>query len=65
MREMEQEWVDRPIPALEGRTPREALADPEHRDDVIELLRDFESREDAAGAEHGFRAARLRELLGI
>lgn len=37
-------WIDLPIPALQGRTPRQAAADPASRREVENLLRDFEYR---------------------
>jgi len=37
-----QRWPDEAVPALGDITPREAVADPEGRSEVIALLRDFE-----------------------
>lgn len=37
----EQAWLDEPIPALAGVTPREAAADPTRRPDLIRLLESF------------------------
>ncbi len=38
IRDYEQQWLDQPIPALAGRTPRQAAADPTRRGDLIRLL---------------------------
>jgi hypothetical protein len=38
-----QRWVDEPVPALDGRTPRACAADPATRPRVVELLKEFES----------------------
>jgi SEC-C motif len=37
----EQKWLDEPIPALAGHTPRQAAADPTRRGDLIRLLDSF------------------------
>jgi tetratricopeptide (TPR) repeat protein len=39
-------WVDEKIPALDGKTPREAVMTPEGRKRVEELLKDFENAEE-------------------
>ena len=63
VRAKEIEWLDQQIPALGGRTPREAVADPVGRDDVRTLLASFpELPPDEVG---GFRASRLRAHLGL
>ncbi|MBI2894429.1 MAG: SEC-C domain-containing protein [Deltaproteobacteria bacterium] len=41
-------WVDEPVPALEGRTPRQAAKDPELRSRAAELVRSLEGMYDAA-----------------
>lgn len=41
MRRYEESWPDEQIPALAGLTPRQAVADPTRRDDVVRLLRSF------------------------
>jgi hypothetical protein len=57
------EWPDTPLPALGGRTPREAAGLAESRPALVALLKDFESR-----AERQRRAGRtaydFRELWG-
>lgn len=38
-------WPDEPLPALGGRTPRQAVRDAAGRRAVVELLRTFEASE--------------------
>jgi hypothetical protein len=57
------EWVDEQIPALGGRTPREAVADPIGREEVIQLLASLP--EPPPGEVGAFSAARLRAHLGL
>ncbi len=58
----EEEWLDLPVPALDGRTPREAAADPVAREDLIRLLASFpEPGDDLPGMSPG----RLREALEL
>ena len=57
----EREWLDEPIPALQGFTPREAAADPTRRDDLIRLLETFPSD----GQPHVMDGGRLRAALGL
>ncbi|MDA8385592.1 MAG: SEC-C metal-binding domain-containing protein [Actinomycetota bacterium] len=66
MQMAELKWLDQPVPALSGRTPRQAAADPVLRGDLERLLAKF-ARDEArlpAGAA-GFSATRLRALLGL
>lgn len=63
MREYEQRWVDEPIPALGGLTPRQALDDPTRREDLLALLR--EMRADTPADALGMSAERIEALLGI
>ena len=44
MRSYEEQWLDLPVPALAGRTPREA--DPTRRDDLVRLLASFPEGDD-------------------
>ena len=60
-RQYEQAWLDQPIPALSGRTPRECAADPTRRPDLIRLLDSFPDI-DAPGA---MSPARLRAALEL
>jgi hypothetical protein len=46
IRSYEEQWVDLPIPALDGRTPREAAEDPTRREDLIRLLAGFRDTDD-------------------
>ncbi len=56
----EQAWLDEPIPALNGATPREAAADPTRRPDLIRLLDSY------GPAEPGtMDPDRLRDHLGL
>ncbi|WP_182359800.1 SEC-C metal-binding domain-containing protein [Tomitella gaofuii] len=61
VRDYERKWADESIPALQGRTPREAAEDPTTRDDVIRLLDSFPE----ATGPGGMSPARLREMLGL
>lgn len=53
-------WLDMEIPALGGRTPREAADDPTRREDLLLLLDELER---ASGSPE--RAARIRGALGL
>ena len=61
MQAYEREWLDVPLPALAGRTPRQAADDPTRRDDLIELLASFPETEEATQMSPG----RLRQALGL
>jgi hypothetical protein len=66
MERHEDAWVDTPLPALEGATPRQAVDDPTRRDAVLRLLDDFERHAahwDSPGRP--MDAARLRRMLGL
>lgn len=66
MRAHEDAWVDTPLPALQGATPREAAGDPTRRDVLLRLLQEFEdhaARWDSPGRP--MDADRLRGLLGL
>lgn len=66
MRQHEDTWVDSPLPALDGASPRQALDDPTRRDVVVRLLEEFERAEETwPGPGRGMSAARLRDLLGL
>lgn len=60
----ERRWCDEHVPALGGRTPREAAADPTRRDELARLIASFPEIDPASGA-FGLRPTRLRELLGL
>lgn len=59
----EHEWLDESIPALGGRTPRDAVRDPIGREEVRQLLASWP--EPPLGVVGGFRASRLRALLDL
>jgi hypothetical protein len=62
IRDYETRWLDEPIPALDGHTPRKAADDPTRRGDLIKLLDSFPAGE---GARGGMDADRLRAALGL
>ena len=62
IREYEAKWLDEPIPALDGHTPRQAADDPTRRGDLIKLLDSFPAGEDVPGR---MSAERLRSALGL
>ena len=59
MKAQEERWLDAPIPALGGRTPRQAAADERSRVDLVTLLAEMDDR------GPGFDAERLRRRLGV
>lgn len=63
VRTQEQAWVDDPIPALAGATPRQAAADPTRRPDLLRLLDSYD-RPTPAGVV-SMDPARLRTALGL
>jgi SEC-C motif len=62
VRDYETKWLDEPIPALKGHTPRQAADDPTRRADLIKLLDTFPAGE--AGSV-GMDADWLRAALGL
>jgi hypothetical protein len=62
VRDYEAKWLDQPIPALDGHTPRQAADDPTRRGDLIKLLDSFPAGEAARG---GMDVDRLRAALGL
>ncbi|GFG73211.1 SEC-C domain-containing protein [Mycobacterium botniense] len=62
IRRYEAAWLDEPIPALAGHTPRQAADDPTRRGDLIKLLDTFPAGESARG---GMDADRLRAALRL
>jgi hypothetical protein len=62
VREYEAKWLDQPIPALDGHTPRQAADDPTRRGDLIKLLDSFPPGEDIPGR---MSPERLRSALGL
>ncbi|HEX9890222.1 MAG TPA: SEC-C domain-containing protein [Nitriliruptorales bacterium] len=61
----EDRWLDMPIPALGGATPREAADDPTRRGTLELLLREFDDAGSVTGQGRGMDPDRLRELLGL
>ncbi len=62
VRDYETKWLDEPVPALDGHTPRQAADDPTRRGDLIKLLDTFPTGEAGRG---GMDADRLRAALGL
>ncbi len=62
IRDYETKWLDEPIPALDGHTPRQAADDPTRRADLIKLLDTFPTGDAGRG---GMDAGRLRAALGL
>ena len=59
----ERRWIDGPLPALGGLTPRQALDDPARRVDLDDLLDDIRDRH---GADSGLMSIdRIEALLGM
>ena len=60
-------WVDEPLPALNGQTPREAVKSEVGRRAVEELLRGLENREDRERREGraAFDCSAVRKSLGL
>ncbi|SNR52707.1 SEC-C motif-containing protein [Haloechinothrix alba] len=50
IRDYERTWLDEPLPALAGLTPRQAADDPTRRDDLLRLLDSFPVDDDNPGA---------------
>jgi hypothetical protein len=61
-RNYEAAWLDEPIPALAGHTPRECSQDPTRRPDLIRLLDSFPEDDGRPGT---MSPARLRAGLGL
>lgn len=61
-RKYEAAWLDEPIPALAGHTPRECTNDPTRRPDLIRLLDSFPQDTGQPGT---MSPARLRAALGL
>jgi hypothetical protein len=61
--EHEVRWIDESIPALGGRTPREAVGDPVGREEVVQLLAGMPDLEEMGG--FGMDPERIRSLLGL
>jgi hypothetical protein len=60
-----QAWLDTNLPALGGRTPREAAARPSTRARLDVLLKEMENRESRLPESERFDVPRLRAELGL
>ncbi len=60
-------WPDTPLPALGGRTPRDAVRTPDGREQVIALLKDFENGNERAhrAGKYVYDFSGLQAELGI
>jgi hypothetical protein len=58
-------WMDLPIPALEGQTPRAAARSAKSREKLELLLRELENRENHLPEDERFDIERLRSELGL
>ncbi len=65
IREKEEAWIDEPLPALSGLTPRQAASDPTRREDLVALLNEFDHRGTKDSGFVGFDVARLRQVLDV
>jgi len=59
------EWLDVPVPALRGETPRAAVSTEDGRARVEALLADFQEAETSLPADERFDFGRLRRELGL
>ena len=59
------DWADQPLPALEGRTPREAVRTKAGRGSVDVLLKDCENHEARIPEGERFDFSGLRRDLGL
>jgi hypothetical protein len=59
------DWLDQPIPALDGATPREAAQSREGRAALDLLLKEFEHYEQRGPAAEAFDFSEVRRELGI
>jgi tetratricopeptide (TPR) repeat protein len=62
IRDYERKWLDEPIPALAGYTPRQAAADPTRRGDLVRLLDSFPNHHGNPGT---MNPDRLRTALDL
>ena len=58
-------WLDTPIPALSGMTPREAAAKPRKRKELVLLLKEIENHESRAPKEQHIDLSVLWTELGL
>lgn len=62
---MHDAWVDERVPALGGRTPRQAASSPTLRPRLVALLKEFEMHEAARPEAERYDVGRLWRALGI
>jgi hypothetical protein len=62
LREHRRKWMDQPLPAFNGRSPREAVRDPELRTQVIELVKGHVRQVDRDNLKTG-RTDDINELI--
>ncbi|GFP25213.1 hypothetical protein HKBW3S25_00671, partial [Candidatus Hakubella thermalkaliphila] len=62
-----QKWIDQPVPALGGKTPREAVRSKRGKKKVEELLKFFENIEERRrrAGESWYDVNKLRKMLGL
>ena len=58
-------WLDERIPALNGKTPREAAEDPRSRHALEVLMREFAHHDANLPPEERFDVQRIRDMLGL
>lgn len=59
------DWADQPLPALAGKTPRQAVRSPAGRRQVDLLLREMENHEERSGDSARFDFSPLRRELAL
>jgi len=59
------DWPDQPLPALLGKSPREAVRTASGRENVDLLLKDMENRERRIGDGEPFDFSEIRRALGV
>ena len=67
MEEHYHKWVDEKIPALDGKTPREAAKSIDSREKLVQLLKDIEYTEEQKrlAGEYWYDVNKLRRELGV
>jgi hypothetical protein len=62
-----EDWVDHPLPALDGKTPRQAAKDSHSRQNLIDLIREMEYMDQrrALPGYPPFDWNRMRRRLGL
>lgn len=64
-REHYRRWLDESIPALDGKTPRQAARTARGRAELDLLLREMENMEQRAAGAHAYDFGELRKALGL